>query len=315
MFASWLFYTLMTMNEVGMLGAFLPEWEHIVCRWQHVIYHTYTGDVHSIFLVEELRRLYRGKYETALPELTQLIREVEDRPALYLGCLLHDIGKGFGGDHSSRGAKRAEATLDVVQDVLQAAGFACTRVDRGGIGNLFARWGDKGHARTFGFNGHTDVVPLGKRADWTADPFGAEIRDGFLYGRGATDMKSGVAAFAAAAAVFSLSEVKLGLVPATISPYVINAIGERQSRRYMLSAERFDAAEAMRIGLVHGVVAAANLDQVIDEMVETLLANGPQAMAEVKAMLDSVTGRRSCRARKVLRVHSLLLRLSVHFLG
>lgn len=92
--------------------------------------------------------------------------------------------------------------LDVVQDVLQAAGFACTRVDRGGIGNLFARWGDKGHARTFGFNGHTDVVPLGKRADWTADPFGAEIRDGFLYGRGAADMKSGVAAFAAAAADF-----------------------------------------------------------------------------------------------------------------
>lgn len=92
--------------------------------------------------------------------------------------------------------------LDVVQDVLQAAGFACIRVDRGGIGNLFARWGDKGHARTFGFNGHTDVVPLGKRADWTADPFGAEIRDGFLYGRGATDMKSGVAAFAAAAADF-----------------------------------------------------------------------------------------------------------------
>lgn len=92
--------------------------------------------------------------------------------------------------------------LDVVQDVLQAAGFACIRVDRGGVGNLFARWGDKGHARTFGFNGHTDVVPLGKRADWTADPFGAEIRDGFLYGRGATDMKSGVAAFAAAAADF-----------------------------------------------------------------------------------------------------------------
>ncbi|WP_417525223.1 succinyl-diaminopimelate desuccinylase [Marinovum sp.] len=92
--------------------------------------------------------------------------------------------------------------LDVVQGVLEGAGFACTRVDRGGISNLFARWGDKGHARTFGFNGHTDVVPLGRREDWTADPFGAEIRDGYLYGRGATDMKSGVAAFAAAAADF-----------------------------------------------------------------------------------------------------------------
>lgn len=92
--------------------------------------------------------------------------------------------------------------LDVVQGVLEGAGFACTRVDRNGIGNLFARWGDKGHARSFGFNGHTDVVPVGNRADWSVDPFGAEIRDGFLYGRGATDMKSGVAAFAAAAADF-----------------------------------------------------------------------------------------------------------------
>ena len=49
--------TLMAMNEVGLLAAFVPEWEHIVCRWQHVLYHTYTVDVHSIFLVEELRRL------------------------------------------------------------------------------------------------------------------------------------------------------------------------------------------------------------------------------------------------------------------
>ena len=89
--------------------------------------------------------------------------------------------------------------LVLLQELLEGAGFACTRVDRGGIANLFARWGDKGHARTFGFNGHTDVVPIGKREDWQHDPFGAEIEDGFLYGRGATDMKSGVAAFVAAA--------------------------------------------------------------------------------------------------------------------
>lgn len=89
--------------------------------------------------------------------------------------------------------------LSLLQELLEQAGFACTRVDRGGVSNLFARWGDKGHARSFGFNGHTDVVPVGDESAWSADPFGAEIRDGILYGRGATDMKSGVAAFVAAA--------------------------------------------------------------------------------------------------------------------
>jgi [protein-PII] uridylyltransferase len=103
--------TLTTMNEVGLLARYLPEWEHIVCRWQHVIYHTYTVDVHSIFLVEELRRLWRGKYERLLPDLTDLMRDAEDRPVLFLGCLLHDIGKGFGGDHSAKGVERARACV------------------------------------------------------------------------------------------------------------------------------------------------------------------------------------------------------------
>ncbi|MCJ7872588.1 succinyl-diaminopimelate desuccinylase [Phaeobacter sp. J2-8] len=89
--------------------------------------------------------------------------------------------------------------LVLLQDMLSSAGFECTRVDQGGISNLFARWGAKGHEKTFGFNGHTDVVPIGNPDDWTHDPFGAEIVDGVLYGRGSTDMKSGVAAFVAAA--------------------------------------------------------------------------------------------------------------------
>jgi [protein-PII] uridylyltransferase len=104
--------TLMTMNELGLLARYLPEWEHVVCRWQHVMYHTYTVDVHSIFLVEELRRLWQGKYATGLPELTALARSCEDRPALFLGSLLHDIGKGFGGDHSEKGALRARACVE-----------------------------------------------------------------------------------------------------------------------------------------------------------------------------------------------------------
>lgn len=92
--------------------------------------------------------------------------------------------------------------LDVLHDLLSGAGFECAWADRGGIRNLFARWGDKGHSKTFGFNGHTDVVPVGDPEAWTMPPFGAEIKEGVLYGRGSTDMKSGVAAFAAAAIDF-----------------------------------------------------------------------------------------------------------------
>lgn len=92
--------------------------------------------------------------------------------------------------------------LALLQPLLEEAGFACTRVDRGGVANLFARWGARGAARTFGFNGHTDVVPVGDEAAWSAPPFGAVRKDGMLWGRGATDMKSGVAAFAAAAVDF-----------------------------------------------------------------------------------------------------------------
>jgi len=92
--------------------------------------------------------------------------------------------------------------LRLLESLLNSAGFACTRVDRGDVSNLFARWGQGRNGRTFGFNGHTDVVPVGNPDDWSVDPFGAEIRDGIMYGRGATDMKSGVAAFAAAAVDF-----------------------------------------------------------------------------------------------------------------
>lgn len=92
--------------------------------------------------------------------------------------------------------------LVLLETALQAAGFVCARVDRGGVSNLFARWGEKGAAKTFGFNGHTDVVPVGDDAAWSVPAFGAEIKDGYLWGRGATDMKSGVAAFAAAAIDF-----------------------------------------------------------------------------------------------------------------
>lgn len=95
-----------------------------------------------------------------------------------------------------------EGALPLLERHLKAGGFQTWRVDRGGIANLYARWGAKGHERSFGFNGHTDVVPEGAASDWTHPPFSGAIHDGVLWGRGAVDMKSGVAAFASAALDF-----------------------------------------------------------------------------------------------------------------
>ncbi len=107
--------------------------------------------------------------------------------------------------------------ITLLQDLLTQHGFTCTRIERGGISNLFARWGAGKNGRSFGFNGHTDVVPIGDAAAWTVDPFGAEIKDGFMYGRGATDMKSGVAAFVAAAIDFVRDTPPDGSIVITIT--------------------------------------------------------------------------------------------------
>ncbi len=107
--------------------------------------------------------------------------------------------------------------LILLEKRLVSAGFHCTRVDRGDTANLFARWGRQGANRTFGFNGHTDVVPVGDAAAWTQDPFGAVIVDGWMFGRGTTDMKSGVAAFAAAAIDFVQTTPPDGAVILTIT--------------------------------------------------------------------------------------------------
>lgn len=107
--------------------------------------------------------------------------------------------------------------LVLLEDMLTKAGFACTRVDRGGVCNLFARWGTQSNNRTFGFNGHTDVVPVGDVDAWSVDPFAAEVKEGILYGRGSTDMKSGVAAFVAAAIDFVTDTPPDGSIVITIT--------------------------------------------------------------------------------------------------
>ena len=151
--------------------------------------------------------------------------------------------------------------LVLLERLLREAGFDCTRVDRGDTSNLFARWGAKGHARTFGFNGHTDVVPVGDKAAWTVDPFGAEEKDGFLYGRGATDMKSGVAAFAAAAVDFVRETPPDGAVILTIT-------GDEEGDATDGTLARLDYMEAEQEQMSHCLVGEPTCPNHMGEMLK-----------------------------------------------
>ena len=93
------------------------------------------------------------------------------------------------------------------------------------------------------------------------------------------------------AASFCLSEARLGLLPATISPYVVRALGEQASRRYLVTAERFSAAQAHALGFVHELCAPDALDAKVDEVVAALVANGPMAVRACKQLVQDVAGR------------------------
>ena len=90
---------------------------------------------------------------------------------------------------------------------------------------------------------------------------------------------------------FAISEVRLGLIPSVISPYVLNAIGAQAARRYFLTAERFDASEALRLGLVHEIVAPEELEAAGKRMVDLLAGNAPGAMSKAKALIAQVAGK------------------------
>lgn len=94
-----------------------------------------------------------------------------------------------------------------------------------------------------------------------------------------------------ASARFCLSEARLGLIAATIGPYVVRALGERASRRYFATAETFDCATAFRLGLVHEMVGAHELDAAVQKIAAALVANGPQAVRESKKLVREVADR------------------------
>jgi methylglutaconyl-CoA hydratase len=114
--------------------------------------------------------------------------------------------------------------------------------------------------------------------------------NGPAYGGGVGVVACCDIAVAADTAKFSLSEVRLGLIPATISPYVVRKIGESNARRYFLTAEVFEAADAQRMGLVHEVVAAADIDKGAQYFVKRLREGGPAAQGAAKQLIARVAG-------------------------
>jgi len=134
------------------------------------------------------------------------------------------------------------------------------------------------------------LAALMQTLDGLAKPTVARVQ-GSAFGGGVGLVACCDIAIAAEAAQFALTEVRLGLVPAVISPYVVAAIGARAARRYFLTGERFGAAEALRLGLVHQVVPADGLDAAVAAVLATLADGGPQAQRDAKALVAAVAGR------------------------
>lgn len=126
------------------------------------------------------------------------------------------------------------------------------------------------------------------------------IVQGPAYGGGVGLVAACDIAIASEAASFCLSEVRLGLIPAVIGPYLVAAIGDREAKRYMLTAEKFSAAEARRIGLIHDVVAADKLQERRNQVVTDLLKGGPKALTEVKNLTSYIT-KSATQDEKVVR--------------
>ena len=141
----------------------------------------------------------------------------------------------------------------------------------------------------------TRMAELMRTLDRMGKPTIARVQ-GAAFGGGVGLVACCDMAVAAREAVFCLSEVRLGLIPAVISPYVIRAMGERAARRWFLTAERFDADTALRTGLLTDVVDADRLDARVAELAGHLLAGGPQAIAAAKDLIHAVSAQPVDRA-------------------
>ena len=182
-----------------------------------------------------------------------------------------------------------------------------------GAGTTFSAGADLnwmlGMARATELENEQDSLRLAKlmhTLNFLSKPTIAKV-NGSAYGGGVGLVACCDIAIGADGAKFSLSEVKLGLVPAVISPYVIAAIGARQARRLFLSAEVFPAKEAERIGLLHQCVPGGELDEAVDRSLHWLLKGGPKAQGEAKRLVASISGLASEHAAKADRENARLI--------
>ncbi len=150
------------------------------------------------------------------------------------------------------------------------------------------------------------LATLMRRLNFLAKPTVARV-NGSAYGGGVGLIACCDIAIGADSAKFSLSEVKLGLTPATISPYVVAAIGPRQARRLFISGEVFDANEAARVGLLHQAVTAAELDATVDRTLHFLAKGGPVAQGEAKRLALRMAGMDSARAERTDQENARLI--------
>ncbi len=166
-----------------------------------------------------------------------------------------------------------------------------------GAGKAFCAGGDLNWMRKMGTltaaENRQDATRLADmlHAVWTCPKPIVACVNGDAYAGGMGLVAACDIAIAADTAHFCLSETRLGLLPATISPYVIRAMGERAANRYFLTAERFDAATALRLGLVHDVAPADQLRDTADALCRTLCANGPGAVQASKRLVRDFAGK------------------------
>jgi len=198
----------------------------------------------------------------------------------------------------ARNALSAELVARLTEALASLASDPAVRVVLlTGAGTVFCAGADIGEMRAAGAASAADNEADSKRFAGLLQQLESQpqptvaLVNGAAYGGAIGLIAACDIAIAAESARFALSEVRLGLVPAMISPYVIRAIGARQAHRWFLTGEAMDAATALRIGLVHETADDAALPAAVSALVEALLAGGPRAQSEIKQLLRHVTGR------------------------